>query len=335
MSDTIDQVATLRRLARVYRRILVLAVPAALAACQGSGDSLAPDLAAPAAEPAAVDAEPAAAPLAALATDRIAFTSLTADGADIWTMGPGGGSPTRLTSFTGVESRPSWSWDHKRIAFVRLRGAQLDIYLMNADGTNNHWARSTTYPYAIDQPSWSPDGSHLLVRVNFLGQKRCVAKLDLATGNLTALAPAGVLALEANFPIYGKDGKTIFYVDGTQQTIRRFTPGGAGAAVLAVGKQVADLALSPDGSKLAYDEAVSGANTEIYVLNLATKVAKRLTYNSASDGGPTWSPDGTKIAFGSERANMLQIWTMNSSTGGSVTRISDRPRGAYSPAWVR
>jgi hypothetical protein len=46
MAPTITQVATLRRLARVYRRILVLAVPAALAGCQGASDTLAPDAAA-------------------------------------------------------------------------------------------------------------------------------------------------------------------------------------------------------------------------------------------------------------------------------------------------
>ena len=41
---------------------------------------------------------------------------------------------------------------------------------------------------------------------------------------------------------------------------------------------------------------VNGSNAEIYVLNLATKVAKRLTNSGAADYTPTWSPDGTKLA---------------------------------------
>ena len=105
-----------------------------------------------------------------LTTNRIAFASNTAGGySDIWTVSPQAGTPTRLTSFTGQEHSPSWSFDHTRIAFARTRNGLLDIQLMKADGTGKHWARSMTFPGLIDQPSWSPDGSHLLVRVSSQG----------------------------------------------------------------------------------------------------------------------------------------------------------------------
>ena len=107
-----------------------------------------------------------------------------------------------------------------------MRGGAPDIFLVNADGTNKRWARSTSYPGTVDSPSWSPDGTHLLVRVSYGGAPR-VAKLDLATEKMTLVAPAGVFALEANDPIYDPTGKTIFYVDRTLKTIKRFTPGGA------------------------------------------------------------------------------------------------------------
>jgi len=98
---------------------------------------------------------------------------------------------------------------------------------------------------------------------------------------------------------------------------------------------VADPAIAPDGTRLAYAGAVSPSNTEIYVLNLATKVTKRLTFNGAADQNPTWSPDGTKLAFASYRTGKMQIWTMNSSTGGSLTRITSRAYGATSPSWAQ
>lgn len=339
MSRSTSQVPTLRRLARVYRRLLALAVPAALASCQGAADPLAPDaagdLSAPAAAPATEEAAASPDLLAALVSDRIVFSALTDGGSDIWTMGPQGGTPARLTSFTGVEFDPSWSWDHKRIAFVRMRNGVPDIYVMNADGTNKRWARAATYPHTIDMPSWSPDGSHLLVRVNFQGTLPCLARIDLATGNMSLVAPAGVFALEGNYPIYDPTGKTIFYLDRTYKTIKRFTPGGAQTTVLTSSGYLSDLAISPDGTRLAYSAAVTATNSDIYVLNLATKVAKRLTYNSAADYGSTWSPDGTKLAFSSTRTGTIQIYTMNSSTGGSLTRITSRTYGAYAPAWVR
>ena len=339
MSRCISQVATLRRLARVYRRLLALAVPAALAACQGAGDSLAPDAAgdhaAPVAAPATAEAVPPSGLLGALVSDRIAFMGYTADErSDIWTMGPLGGNLAHLTTFTGYETDPSWSFDHQRIAFVRVRNGVPDIYLMNADGTNKHWARSATYSSGIDMPSWSPDGTHLLVRVVFQANFY-VAKLDLATGNLALVAPMGVFGVVGSYPIYDPAGTTIIYLDNTNKTIKRFTPNGALTTVLTSSMYLGELTISPDGTRLAYSAGVTASNMEIYVLNLATKVTKRLTWNGATDQRPTWSPDGTKLAFASYRTGKMQIYTMNSSTGGSLTRITNRTIGATSPAWVR
>ena len=340
MSATIHQVATLRRLARVYRRILVLAVPAAvLAGCGANDDAFAPDTpdvagGAPAsgAEPATMTAQSDV--LGALATDRIVFSSITADGNDVWTTSPTGGTPKQVTAFNGTENYPSWSWDHKQIAFVRIRNYHPDIFVMNADGTNGHWARPTDSPaIVIDHPSWSPDGSHLLVRADLQG-KAVLAKLDLKTGNLSLVAPAGVGALEGIGFVYDPTGQTIFYVDYTYQTIKRFTPNGPVSTILAAGTWVGDLAPSPDGKKLAYYKAVAGANSEIYVMNLATKNAKRLTRNFATSYSPTWSPDGTKLAFADRRSGKYQIYTISSSTGDGLTVITDRPKGAFAPAWV-
>ena len=339
MSRSISQIATLRRLARVYRRMLALAVPAALAACQGAADSLAPDAAgdpsAPAAAPAAAEALPSSGFLGALVSNnRIAFMGYTADErSDIWTMGPLGGNLAHLTTFTGYETDPSWSFDHKRIAFTRVRNGSNDIFLMNADGTSKQWARSVTYPGNIDMPSWSPDGARLLVRVWLQGIPS-LATIDLATGNMSLVAPMGMFGVPGSYPIYDSAGKTILFVDNTRKVIKRFTPGGTLTTVLTSSVWVRDLAISPDGTRLAYTAEVAPANTEIHVLSLATKVTKRLTFNSTDDYGPTWSPDGTKLAFGSYRTGIPQIWTMSSSTGGSLVRITSRTFGAGWPAWT-
>lgn len=345
MALSVTQVATLRRLSRIYRRILVLAVPAAIAGCGDAGDAFAPeaadpagDLPPPAAEAATLDPPETVSPdgsIAALSTNRIVFSSLVANGSDIWTMGPLGGGGTRLTSFAGTETHPVWSPDHRQIAFERVRNGLVDIFLMDADGTHKHWARPTAAPYTINSPSWSPDGSHLLVQVWPQQTRSYVAKLDLATGNLTLVAPAGALGQEARYPIYDKDGKSIFYVDASLQNIRRFTPGGTDAPVLTGGSYLGDLAISPDGTRLAYYSYVGSGNSEIYVLNLTTKAVKRLTNQSKSDYNPAWSPDGTKLAFSSNRSGKLQIYTMNSSTGGSLLKITSKTYGAYAPAWFR
>ena len=74
MALSLTEIIALRRLASVYRRILVLAVPAALAGCQESGDVLAPDSAGAPGEVSSTVAEaaPTDAIASLIATGRIA-----------------------------------------------------------------------------------------------------------------------------------------------------------------------------------------------------------------------------------------------------------------------
>jgi TolB protein len=73
-------------------------------------------------------------------------------------------------------------------------------------------------------------------------------------------------------------------------------------------------------------------NHEIYVLDEAGRILRRLTRNRAIDISPTWSPTGSEIAFVSDRGGTPQVYIMD-GYGGSVRRLTRS--GAYnqSPAW--
>ena len=63
---------------------------------------------------------------------------------------------------------------------------------------------------------------------------------------------------------------------------------------------------------------------------------RRLTKNGAIDKHPAWSPDGTKIAFQSDRSGHHQIHVMKAKPEGKKNRprnISKDPAGAYEPNW--
>ena len=72
---------------------------------------------------------------------------------------------------------------------------------------------------------------------------------------------------------------------------------------------------------------------EIYVMNAADGSSPvNLTSNAASDLMPAWSPDGTKIAFASDRSGQLEIWVMNPD-GSNPQQLTHGSSPAEFPAW--
>jgi TolB protein len=60
--------------------------------------------------------------------------------------------------------------------------------------------------------------------------------------------------------------------------------------------------------------------------------ARCLTDKEGKDGWPTWSPDGGRIAFESDRSGNWDIWVMNAD-GSGLTNLSRSPEDELYPAW--
>jgi len=191
---------------------------------------------------------------------------------DIYMMNDDGTNPVRLTNHPASDSAPSWSPDGTKIAFMSNRDGKAEIYVMNADGTNP--VKLTSNPInGSRNPTWSPDGT----KIAFNSAR-----------------------LESKFvpDIY------VMNTDGTNQ-------------IRVTNHPANDLrpSWSPDGTKIAFDtrrhagpgiEIMPGTwawdpdeNLEIYVMNADGTNPVRVTNHPAGDSSPSWSPDGTKIAFSS------------------------------------
>jgi Tol biopolymer transport system component len=340
MSSPSSRYPLLRSYAPRLGRLLALAVPLALGACDGGDSPLAP-ADAPADAPAeqtfaAADSAPAADLALAGTAQRILFVSTRAGGYDVFKMDPTGANVSRVTFFGYYGTEPAWSWDNQRIALVRPRkDAQnvehADIFLMNADGTNKHWARSQPSSFDMRYPSWSPDGVHLVMAI-MLGGKPYLATMDVTNGNMAFVLFAGKV-IQGNFPSYDATGRRILYVNATGKEIHELdVPSDTGYLLVSSEYVMACPKLSPDGTRIAFQRVV-GSNVDVYVKYLYGGTVRRLTTDPAYDGVPTWSPDGTRIAFQSDRTGKSQIYVMNAGTGGSLTRITNTAFQEKSPAW--
>ena len=73
------------------------------------------------------------------------------------------------------------------------------------------------------------------------------------------------------------------------------------------------------------------SNQEIFVMNADGTGQTQLTDNTVFDGEPSWSPDGTRIAFRSERdGGYWEIYVMNADGTG---RTQLTTAGGYGPQW--
>ena len=79
-------------------------------------------------------------------------------------------------------------------------------------------------------------------------------------------------------------------------------------------------AWSPDGKSLAVSMNKDG-NSEIYVIDLKRKKARRLTNHWAIDTEPVWTPDGRSVIFTSDRGGRPQIYKI-SAHGGRAERLT-------------
>jgi dipeptidyl aminopeptidase/acylaminoacyl peptidase len=327
---------------------------------------------------------------------RIAYSSgdsYSYSSAAIWSINADGGSATLLSDGAGVAA-PSYSPNGARIAFDREGG----IATMSASGSglvqllsgsnnqesSSEWRSNYVVPHSgnvipvawiqsyadewqsFDHPSFSPDGSQLVVAeasgrrtsrivcaVEAVGDRFCsgsatferecadcgahLVAIDSQTGARIAALTALHGERRDTKPAYSASGEIAFARSGGGNS-SIFVIDSPGAAPQQVTNGRADRApdFSPDGSQIAFSHGYE----DIGVVGAGGGAVQLVPIPAPSNGwggyvnSPVFSPDGTRIAFrrgvyGSGGRDETGIFTVGLD-GSGFTRIA---ADGFAPSW--
>jgi Tol biopolymer transport system component len=254
-----------------------------------------------------------------------------------------------LTAYnnSGLLNDPAWSPNGRRLAFLNGRG---DISVIGSDGTGLRKIANGARPV-----SWSPRGDRLAFG-KLLYDHTGLSRPSLTVKGLQGPAHHFLLSsrwsLLDSGPAWSRDGRSLIYsavVDKSDLELFSVTPEGNGLRRLTHDRlDDFDPAWSPEGRRIAFARGAFELNPDsnvpygltrssLYVMDASGNHLRRLTKGGV-DAGPSWAPDGRRIAFVRStnygqvvRLKLLDLRTGRLRSLGPLTDVA--PLADSVPAW--
>ena len=207
------------------------------------------------------------------------------DAYDIFKINVDGTGLTQLTKSRGYDAEATIAKDGK-IVFTSVRDGDMEIYTMNADGSDVR--RLTNLPGPDGGPFWSADGQKIVFRGRH---------------------PAAGKELDDYFALLKKaiwrpTALDVFIMNRDGSDLKQVTHGVAGANWAPF--------FTPDGKKIIFASNQNdprGPNFDLYLVNLDGTGLEQVTFSPSFDGFPMFSPDGKKFVWASNRHSIVETDT--------------------------
>lgn len=201
------------------------------------------------------------------------------------------------------------------------------------------------------QPALSPDGRRLATVADNGGSAAPSLRImEVDSGDVDYVAlPPEMTAVES--PTFSKDGRSLVFAgrqlrwDVFRLSLEDRRLANLTGSLFGPRSQQRRPSLSPDGNHLAFDRLDADATDgtaraeDIFSMDLGTGKVRQLTTHPAIDRFPSYSPDGSRLVFRSERDGQSELYAM-AADGSDVERLTDNPAfdgyPSYSPneRWI-
>jgi TolB protein len=169
------------------------------------------------------------------------------------------------------------------------------VWVMDPDGTNPHEQVSAGLSDRVFYPSWYPNGEQL---ADVDGRDLVIKRIDLGRDSVATLTDHKRIL--TGMPSVSPDGKWIAFA----------------------GQQ---------NSGQPYDQL----KNNIWLLDLGSGAVRSLEAKPEGGRAPSWSPDGTRLAFESDRGSLLRRYAVFvvDRDGGRLQQVTDYDLNGNHPVW--
>jgi TolB protein len=254
----------------------------------------------------------------------------------------------QLTAGPGYDYQPDWSSDGRWLVFARYDHDAVELWSLDLrDGRT----RQMTSGGAVNvEPRFSPDGKRLaFVSTSYKGHFHIFVG-QFADGLLTdvrQLTPENISSLPRYYyskvdheisPVWTRDGSEILFVSNRGHI---HGTGGFWKIKAEPGSEAHEIHyeetnwkarpdFSPDGKRMVYASYLGQSWHQLWLMPAAGGDAFPISYGAFDNVNPRWSPDGSKIAFISNRNGNTSLW-VQTIPGGEQTEVIARERKYLKP----
>lgn len=229
---------------------------------------------------------------------KIAFVAL----GDVYMMPATGGKPEKITDDHAMDADVAWSPDGGSLVYTSDKGGGLpQLWIRDLKtGKDRQFTKIDTQPLGA---AWSPDGTRIaFIDVDGMWGVAGVCVADVATGAVTRLQPS---LGQPGAPSWSADGKYV--------------------AISLSHKYSASFR---EGTNQIWMIPADGKGEPFWQIPQAN-----VSIDTRGGGGPSWSPDGTKMAAIYE--GLLKIWPVSADGTPQGPPRSYTSEISYYPTWTK
>jgi Tol biopolymer transport system component len=249
-------------------------------------------------------------------------------------------APVKFLTSGHLDLWPCFSSDGTQVLFTRTDGPNATFWLVPVAGGQPRPFSASPLPVAATRVNWSKQNN----RIAFTGiaNGRNQVWLMEADGSHARQVMSPGLSDQVFYPSWYPDGNTIAVMDALDLVIKKIDLTGGSAVPLTRHAQVMSgmPSVSPDGKWIAiagqdnHGQPYDQTNNSIWLVD-ASGIAHLLESIPAQGRAPSWSPDGQRLAFESNRASVLgryAIFLINKD-GTGIAQVTDPSLNADHPVW--